>query len=318
MKNNQNRHLLWTLLLLYLAGRILQLFAGRVPNLLIVAFHVIPPALFAVVHGVRTYRWRGTLVFTGLCLGVGTFFESMSLRTGFPFGHYRFTNLMGPKISGLPILLALAYVGMGYLSWIVGLAILGGEDEPLSGRRIVLAPLVASFVMTAWDLSMEAVWADIDHGWVWRDGGRYFGVPISNFFGWMLNTFVFYLFFTLYLRKRETIPSPRNHWTLAILFYALSAVGNLLVVAPSSLGDVFVDATGKGWVIASILWTSRLVSIFLMIPLSLIAWFRGSNRPSSSRSRARRETVQGGSEQALGVGLGGQFNTEITAQKRPE
>jgi uncharacterized membrane protein len=51
-------------------------------------------------------------------------FESLSLRAGFPFGHYRFTNLMGPKLFDLPILLALAYVGMGYLSWILALVIL--------------------------------------------------------------------------------------------------------------------------------------------------------------------------------------------------
>jgi len=124
-----------------------------------------------------------SLSLQGLCLGIGTFFESLSLRTGFPFGHYEFTDLMGPKISGLPILLALAYAGMGYLSWIVGAALLGGATRPLSGRKAVLLPLVASFVVTAWDLSMEAVWADIDHGWIWRDGGSYYGVPISNFFG---------------------------------------------------------------------------------------------------------------------------------------
>jgi uncharacterized membrane protein len=274
MKDNQSRLLLSTLLLLYLIGRVLQLFPGRVPNLVIVAFHVIPPALFAAIHGARIYRSRGVLVFTGLCLGVATLFESISLRTGFPFGHYRFTDLMGPKISGLPILLALAYVGMGYLSWVISLALLGGEKKPLSGGRIVLVPLMASFVLTAWDLSMEAVWADIDHGWIWRDGGSYDGVPISNFFGWLLTAYVFYQLFAFYLRNRETIPARTSYWLPAILFYALSALGNLLVTVPSSLGDVFVDATGKRWMIPSILWTSRLVSIFLMLPLSLIAGFK--------------------------------------------
>ena len=262
------------LLLLYLVGRILQLFAGTVPNLIIVVFHVIPPALFAVIHGRRTYRSRGVFVFAGLCLGVGTISESIGLRTGFPFGHYRFTDLMGPQIFGLPILLVLAYVGMGYLSWVVGLALLGGENKPLSGKRIVLLPLMASIVMTAWDLSMEAVWADIDHAWVWRDGGSYYGVPISNFLGWLFTVYAFYQLFALYLRNREPIPASTDHWLLAILFYLLSAVGNLLLTVPSSLGNVFVDATGKFWMISHILWTSHLVSIFLMIPLSLVAWFK--------------------------------------------
>jgi putative membrane protein len=87
MKNEKRLFLLLALLFLFLAARILQLFAGRVPNLLIVTFHVIPPAIFAVIHGARIYGSRGILVFAILCLGVGTLFESVSLRTGFPFGY---------------------------------------------------------------------------------------------------------------------------------------------------------------------------------------------------------------------------------------
>jgi len=269
-----NAELMIATLFLYCIARMLQLFAGRVPNLLLVVFHVFPPALFALIHGARLYRARGILVFAGLCLGVATLFESMSLRTGFPFGHYWFTDLMGPKIAGLPIFLALAYVGMGYISWVVSRAILGEADRPLSGSRVVLLPLLASVVMTSWDLSMEAVWAGIDHAWVWRDGGPYYGVPISNFLGWFLTVYVFYQLFALYLRDRPTIPAPPAHWLLAVIFYALSAVGNLFVIAPSAEGGVFIDATGKTWMLTHILWASRLVSLFLMLPFSLIACFK--------------------------------------------
>ena len=273
---NESRRLLLTLLFLYLVARILQLFASRAPSLLIVTLHVIPPALFGVIHGARIYRSRGILVFAALCLGVGTLFESVSLRTGFPFGHYTFTDLMGPKLFDLPILLPLAYVGMGYLSWVLGLVILQGQNEPLSGRKIVLVPLAASFVMTAWDLSMDPVWADIDHAWVWQDGGSFYGVPLSNFFGWFFTVYIFYQLFALYLRNRVIIPSRTPHWRLAILFYAASAAGNLLVVAPLSSRGVFVDATGKHWVISDILWASCLVSTLLMMPLSLIAWVKAA------------------------------------------
>jgi hypothetical protein len=62
-KDEQRRFVLLALLFLFLVARILQLFAGRVLNLLIVTFHVIPPALFAGVHGARIYRSRGILIF---------------------------------------------------------------------------------------------------------------------------------------------------------------------------------------------------------------------------------------------------------------
>jgi hypothetical protein len=66
LKNEHSRFLLLTALILYLVARILQLFAGKVPSLLIVILHVIPPALFAVIRGARIYRSRGILVFASL------------------------------------------------------------------------------------------------------------------------------------------------------------------------------------------------------------------------------------------------------------
>jgi putative membrane protein len=254
---------------LYLVGRAFHLLAAQIPSLLIVFFQVVPPALFALIHGARIYGRRRILVFTFLCLGVGTLFESLSLRTGFPFGYYEFTDLMGPKIFKLPILLALAYGGMGYVSWVVALLILRYQDRPLTGRKIFFLPLVASFVMVAWDLSQDPVWSNIDRAWVWRDGGRYYGVPVSNFIGWYLTVFIFYQLFALYLRDRASA-RPQATWRLAILFYAACSLGNLL--APASLPATVIDASGRRWLISDILWASRLVSIFLMLPLSLIAW----------------------------------------------
>jgi hypothetical protein len=45
LKNEHSRFLLLTSLILYLVARILQLFGGEVPSLLMVIFHVIPPGL---------------------------------------------------------------------------------------------------------------------------------------------------------------------------------------------------------------------------------------------------------------------------------
>jgi hypothetical protein len=268
--------LLVLLLVLYLVARILQLYADRVPTLVIVVLHVLPPAVFALLHGKITYRWRGIVVFAGLSLGIATLLESLSLRTGFPFGHYYFTDVMGPKLFQLPVLLALAYVGMGYLSWVVGLLIVGHYDEPLNGRRIVFLPLVASFVMVAWDLAMDPVWSNLYRAWVWKDGGSFFGVPVSNFLGWYLTVYLFYQAFALYLGGRTVPPLPRKHWLLPVLFYGASAAGNLLLAIPSATPAVVIDPSGRQWRSAEIIQSCVLVSIFVMGAFAVIAWARVS------------------------------------------
>src|SRR5215469_5751929 len=46
----------WTLLAIYALARVLQVYSGSVPMLSVVALHVLPPAIFAVIHGARGYR----------------------------------------------------------------------------------------------------------------------------------------------------------------------------------------------------------------------------------------------------------------------
>jgi uncharacterized membrane protein len=276
---------LWLLLAIYAIARVLQAYPGRVPMLVIVALHVLPPMCFALVHGARAYTVRGILTFVFLCMVVGNLSENLGVATGFPFGHYYFTDVMGPKVLQVPILLGLAYTGMGYLSWTLGRLILGDLREPLSGSRVVTRPLVAAFVMVAWDLSMDPIWSNFVHGWTWREGGSYYGVPVSNFFGWYLTVYLIYQSFALYLRRRpvSSRPIPSGFWELAILFYAVSALGNLFVTGPPGVA-VIADASGAQWRVSSILNASALASIFIMGAFALFAWVRLMDRGAASKS----------------------------------
>ncbi len=259
--------LLWLLIALYAAARVTQAFPDRLPMIGIVAAHVLCPLVFFVVHGSRVYGWRGSLVFLSFCLLFGNVLENLGVATGFPFGHYHFTEVMGPKLFRVPILLGLAYVGMGYLSWVVG--------GLISGGGIVIRPLVAACAMVAWDLSQDPVWANLVHGWIWHDGGSYFGVPLSNFFGWYLTVYLIYQSFALYL-ARDSAPSPRvpaAYWRPAVLMYAVSAAGNLFVRPPAGV-SVVTDAAGTQWSIHGILMASALVSIFIMGGFAVAAWLR--------------------------------------------
>ena len=175
---------LWALIVLYAAARVLQIFPNKLPMLAIVALHVLPPILFALFHGAMLYTTRGILIFFAICLVIGNVFENLGVSIGIPFGGYYFTGVMGPKLFAVPILLGLAYLGMGYLSWTLACVIADGTRNPLTGPRVVTVPFVAAFIMMAWDLAMDPVWSTIVHAWIWRDGGAYFGVPISNFLGW--------------------------------------------------------------------------------------------------------------------------------------
>jgi len=263
---------LWALLGTYAAVRVSQMLPGAIPMVIIVALHVLLPLTFAVIHGALVYSLRGILTFILLSLAIGNFLENLSIFTGFPFGHYHFTGVMGPKILAVPILLGLAYVGMGYLSWTLARVILGDAGQPLTGSRLVTRPLVAAFVMVAWDFSQDAIWSNFVHGWQWHDGGPYFGVPLSNFAGWYLTVYLIYQSFALVVRRKPG-PFPVSFWRTAILFYGVSALGNLLVPGPPGVATV-TDAAGTVWPVSGILGTSALVSVLVMGAFTLLAWVR--------------------------------------------
>jgi uncharacterized membrane protein len=266
----------WGLIVIYAAARFLQVFPGRVPMSVVVALHVFSPAIFALFHGARYYGWRGISAFFAFILVVGNVFENLGVRTGFPFGHYYFTELMGPKLSVVPIMLGLAYVGMAYLSWTLGVLILGIVGKPLTGRRVVILPVIAAFIMVSWDISMDPVWATILRAWVWPQGGAYFGVPVSNFLGWYLTVYLIFQSFALYLRRWPSASTqlPTGYWHQPLLFYAISAAGNLLLAIPRPGRSVVSDPTGMRWRVSDITGTCALVTIFTMGVFALLAWAR--------------------------------------------
>jgi len=267
---------LWVLTAWYLTARVLQIFPGRTSLLIVVSWHVIPLALFVLIHGALFYRVRGIITFFVLCLLIGNLFENLSIWTGFPFGHYHFTEVMGLKIFHVPVLLGVAYVGMGYLSWTLGTLIVGNARGPLKGFRVIELPIVASLAMVGWDLSMDPVWSTVLRAWIWHDGGPYFGVPVSNFFGWYLTVFCIFQLFAIYLRNRadQIHLIATGYWDLAVLTYGISAAGNLLLLLPQSGYSTVLDATGMEWSVRDITRVCALVSVFVMGAFTVVAWTR--------------------------------------------
>jgi putative membrane protein len=272
------------ILAIYACVRVIEAAPTHIPQLLVVAIDVLSALTFALIHGALHYRLRGILVFAGICIVVGNITENLSVATGFPFGHYYFKELMGPKLFHVPVLLGLAYIGMAYVSWTLARLIVGKPDAPVTGIRILALPAVASFIMVAWDLAQDPVWGTVLHGWAWLDGGPWFGVPVSNYLGWYGNVFIIYLLFALYLRSSPApaIPNRQASWSAALLFYVFCAAGNVLQACHHAVPEIVSDPTGKQWRVDDITAASALVSIFVMGAFAEIAWVRLAEQQKST------------------------------------
>jgi putative membrane protein len=80
--------------------------------------------------------------------------------------------------------------------------------------------------ITAWDVVMDPGMARAGN-WTWEIGGSYFGVPVQNYFGWVLTTLTVYLCSGVAFRVLAGQPEtkrPRLYMALPALAYSLVAV----------------------------------------------------------------------------------------------
>ena len=234
---------------------------------------------FALAHGVRTYGWKTMGVFIIVCLVVSNIAENLSIMTGFPFGHYHYTDVLGPKLFLVPLTIGGAYFGAGYLSWAVALVLLGRHGRPLDAFARWAQPVVAAVLMAAWDFMLDPGASTINHYWIWENGGGFFGVPFQNYLGWLLTVFVFYAIFATYVARAARPVAAlgeriASFWASAIAMYALLGVRYVLTYVAPSVNSQFADAAGHAWMRYDIYETAALAAIFSVFAFSLLAALR--------------------------------------------
>jgi uncharacterized membrane protein len=129
----------------------------------------------ALTRGVTTAA-RMLVVTAGLGFAV----EVLGVATGVPFGGYEYSTGLGPRVAGVPLVVALAWT---MLAW----------PAAIAARRLVAHPL-ARIAVGAWALATADLFLDpqlVDAGaWRWLHPSPHLPgvatVPVSNYGGWLV------------------------------------------------------------------------------------------------------------------------------------
>ena len=235
-----------------------------------IALVLLVSVAFALIHGVVRYGWRGIAAFIVICLVVSNILENTSILTGFPFGHYHYTDSLGPKLFLVPLLIGPAYFANGYLAWVLGNVLIGDVRRGATAFTTFAVPFFASFLMVMWDLTFDPRASTIQHMWIWEQGGGYFGVPLTNYLGWFFTVYVFLQLFALVVRFREsgnrTMGTlPRSHYAQAVVMYAIVGLTPVLTFLVGATNSSVTDAAGVVWQTRGIAEAAATVSIYTMI-----------------------------------------------------
>ena len=132
------------------------------------------PAFIALVRQLGAAR--GTVALVAVAL-FGYLIEGFGVATHLPYGEFYYGEPLGPRMFDLvPYLLPLSYVPLviGAVAMVAGAGTIA--------RRIILGGL--ALVVIDGVLDPGAVSLGF---WIWPDGGPYYGVPLSNYVGWLIS-----------------------------------------------------------------------------------------------------------------------------------
>jgi putative membrane protein len=253
----------WSLIVVFLIFNILIIFTYKNLNLLALDSFLVTALIFILVmlYAVERYGKKNAFIFFIVTSVVSLFFENLSVLTGFPFGFYHYSPTLG--VLPVPLIIIFEYFAMGYLSWILAHILTGQYSKKLEGKQIFFVPLIATFIMVMWDLTVDPISATLQGLWVWTYPGPFFGIPISNYLGWFLVVFIFFQILGVYLSKHD-LNKPdkalkifnKPFWSEAPVIYGIMALGTIL-----SIFYQFNDIT----------ISMALITVFTMIFVTLLA-----------------------------------------------
>ncbi|WP_238420568.1 carotenoid biosynthesis protein [Gordonia sp. 'Campus'] len=183
--------LAWVLLAATIGVQIAFPFTGGGTLPLTVA-SVLLLASAALVHVGATRGPGAAAALAVIAGGGGLLAEAVGVSTGFPFGTYEYTDGLGLKAFGVPVLVPLAWIMMSWPALVVTRRLVGALGVSGAATRPIIA-VVGAYALTAWDVFLDPQMVD-QGNWAWRYPEPSLpgvaDIPLTNFAGWLLVSFL--------------------------------------------------------------------------------------------------------------------------------
>ena len=194
------------------------------------------PAAYALA------QWLGWKRAALILLALGAFavgIETFAVKTGWPYGAFDYGDKIGVKYFGVtPWTVPFAWSPL-----VLGAMALAARHKPTFGKRTFGGLCV---VATLFLLLFDGV---LDPGtvsqkfWTYEAGGLYYGVPLSNFFGWIFSGWIGAAIFYRGSGQRADIPLTLVSSVTMIISFWTSVCGFSELWIPALLGAALL-----GWI----------------------------------------------------------------------
>ncbi len=197
--------------------------------------------LAAIVLALALFRAAGWQWLTAFAAVYALSFTSEFLSTGygFPFGDYRYTALLGPKLGGrVPFVIPVSWFLMALPAYGLAAARFRGSRSRLG--RVTFAALL----LTVWDLALDPAMSRLTAYWIWEQPGPYYGMPLVNLAGWYVTSLALMIALEA-LNTSSWVEGLETRWLAAYYVAVLSMPIGMLAAAGAWIA-VLVTAGALG------------------------------------------------------------------------
>lgn len=257
---------IWTIAATFYPGTMMEESLSAVPMIYMA---------FAFFHAWIGFGWAGTAALFAAGYAIAFVAECTSIHAGFPFGFYAHGDVLGAKFAEVPLFIPVGFFAITYLAWSIARLIV--EDGRT--RSLLWTPIVTGLIATGFDVATDAIGATVYGYWTYRHPSGIFGVPLTNYLGWIVTCSVIGLAFTLIGPRFDRTPpmSGKSFWAQPALFWTIAALqfplGYYLFGFGADSAEV-VSRAGRSWQVADIYEGAVISALTVMLPPALMALAR--------------------------------------------
>jgi putative membrane protein len=125
--------------------------------------------------------------------------EFVGVHTGVPYGEFFYGVDLGPTAWGVPLGLPIFFIPLVMNAYLLVVLLLGGQaaSRPFRLTTVIAAVLAMDLVLDPGAVALGF--------WAYPGGGAYYGVPLSNYAGWVLSATVAVVALDVAFDRRELL-----------------------------------------------------------------------------------------------------------------
>jgi len=141
-----------------------------------------------------------------IIFAVSFWVEWWGVNTGILFGNYIYTDVLQPKLLGVPIAIMFAWfaVSSSCFAWVTYI---------FKGNSLFTIALVSTSLILASDILLEPFASFVNNFWMWES----FKIPVQNFITWFVLGFTFSLMLSFLLKRKNDAGSSIMKIPLVIM-----------------------------------------------------------------------------------------------------